>query len=292
MVQSPGYGIGGCRMEFNVVLALVLFVAAMGASIYGSMVGSGGGFIMVPVLLVLFPTADPALVTVVSLTGVVLNGVSGSFAYAKLRRIDYRAGLAFAAATVPSAIFGALVVKRLNGNQEAFRLMFGVFLTLVGLYSLVRRPFKAPAAGSAQAASPGTTTITDARGNVYTYRVNMSLGIVVSLFVGFMSSMLGIGGGLILTPLMVTIMGIPPHIATATAVFTLLFTSGSSVATHLLTGTLLKGGLVALVVGVGMVLGGQAGARLSQRVSSVSIVRLLAIALVIAGICLALTALG
>jgi uncharacterized protein len=76
---------------------------------FGTIVGSGSGFIFAPILLVLYPQEKPATLTAISLTAVFFSAASGSAAYAYQRRIDYRSGLAFAAAALPGSIVGALV---------------------------------------------------------------------------------------------------------------------------------------------------------------------------------------
>jgi uncharacterized membrane protein YfcA len=65
---------------------------------FGTLIGAGGGFVLVPVLLFLYPDEDPATITSISLAVVFFNALSGSLAYARQKRIDYRTGLAFAAA--------------------------------------------------------------------------------------------------------------------------------------------------------------------------------------------------
>src|SRR5207253_207113 len=96
----------------------VLFVyefaglAALGFAVggIGTLVGAGGGFLLVPVLLLLYPQTSPDTLTAISLFVVCANATSGSVAYAWQRRIDYRSGGWFALATLPGAVLGALIV--------------------------------------------------------------------------------------------------------------------------------------------------------------------------------------
>jgi len=68
---------------------------------YGTIIGGGGGFILVPLLVFLFPDDGPSMITAASLAVVCVNAASGTIAYAVQRRISYRAGILFAAATIP-----------------------------------------------------------------------------------------------------------------------------------------------------------------------------------------------
>ena len=84
-------------------IALGLVVGA-----YGTLIGAGGGFVLMPLLLLLYPHETPEKLTSISLAIVFLNALSGSGAYARMKRIDYKSGLIFAGATIPGAILGAL----------------------------------------------------------------------------------------------------------------------------------------------------------------------------------------
>ena len=74
-------------MNLDQLLLLVMIGFVVG--VFGTLVGAGGGFILVPVLLLLYPGASPRAVTTVSLGVVFFNALSGSLAYARMRRIDY-----------------------------------------------------------------------------------------------------------------------------------------------------------------------------------------------------------
>ncbi len=96
----------------------------------GTLIGAGGGFVLMPVLLLLYPLESPGTITSVSLAVVFCNALSGSWAYARMARIDYKSGLLFAAATVPGAIAGALSTNYLP--RRAFNGVFGVLMIVAG----------------------------------------------------------------------------------------------------------------------------------------------------------------
>jgi uncharacterized membrane protein YfcA len=96
--------------------------------------------------------------------------------------------------------------------------------------------------------------------------------------VGFVSSFLGIGGGVVHAPLLVAVLGFPTHIATATSHFVLAFMAFVATLTHVVAGTFHHGlGLRrAAALSVGVVAGAQIGARFSERLTGWTIQRLLA----------------
>jgi uncharacterized protein len=97
-------------MVFTAQTAILLVLIGFGVGAFGTVVGAGGGFILTPILLLLYPDESAQTLTAISLTAVFFNAASGSAAYARQRRIDYRSGTIFALATIPGAIGGALLV--------------------------------------------------------------------------------------------------------------------------------------------------------------------------------------
>jgi uncharacterized membrane protein YfcA len=108
--------------------------------------------------------------------------------------------------------------------------------------------------------------------------------LAASAVVGFLSSLLGIGGGIIHVPFMAQVLGFPTHIATATSHAVLAVMAGAGTITHLVQGAF--NGILyrTLFLAVGVVLGAQVGARLSGRVRSAWLLRLLALALLLVGL--------
>ena len=244
---------------------------------YGTLIGAGGGFVLVPVLLVLYPHESPELITAISLAVVFCNATSGSVAYARMRRIDYRAGLWFSAAAVPGAILGALSTSFIP--RRAFDALFGALLLLVSTYLFVRPHSKHTgpdplATSSADLHSPS----------------NLRKGAVLSLFVGYFSSLLGLGGGIIHVPALVRLLKFPVHTATATSHFILAIMALTGTLAHVATGGFHHGMRRSIALSIGVIIGAQVGARLSTRLSGSWILRGLAIALAIVGVRILFTA--
>jgi len=99
---------------------------------YGTLIGAGGGFVLVPFLLILYPRESVETITSISLAVVFFNALSGSVAYARMRRIEYRSGLIFSAATIPGAILGALATAYLP--RRLFDTIFGLLLIAASVY--------------------------------------------------------------------------------------------------------------------------------------------------------------
>jgi uncharacterized membrane protein YfcA len=251
---------------------------AVGA--YGTLVGAGGGFALVPILLLAYPGQSPAQLTAVSLAVVFANVTSGSISYFRLRRIDYSTGFILAPATIPGAIVGALVVGAIP--RAAFDVVMGGALVLVAGFLLLKPAGNFPL--GLEGRFVVSRTLTDSDGNRYSYRFNMALALAASFGIGFVSSLLGIGGGIIQVPILTTFFALPAHIASATAQFVQVATSGVGALTHVFHGDYAGFVGLTLALAAGVVVGAQAGAALSRRVSGSVIIRLLAVALGLVGI--------
>ena len=262
-------------MNFSPTIAIWLVLLGVVVGAFGTIVGSGGGFILTPILLLLYPHDRPATITAISLTAVFFNAASGSAAYAHQRRIDYRSGLAFATAALPGSIAGALVVGAVS--RSLFDLLMALVLLALAGWLLIGEPSK-PRRPRGQLSH---RTMTDRYGKTYDYDVPLRRGIAYSTVVGFASSFLGIGGGIIHVPLLVRALGFPTHLATATSHFVLAIIAGTGAATHVITDSFADGHGVrrAIALSVGVVAGAQLGARLSLRASGRLVEALLGIAL-------------
>jgi len=251
---------------------------------FGTLIGAGGGFILVPVLLMVYPGKSPDTITSISLAVVFFNALSGSAAYARMRRIDYRSGLIFAPATIPGSILGAFTISYVP--RRLFDAVFGVLMAAASVF-LILNPKRDEKDGIIPDNPPKghiIRNITDIEGVNHVFSYNPAIGIVLSIFVGYLSSLLGIGGGIIHVPALVHLLNFPVHIATATSHFILAIMSFSGSMVHLVKGTLSQGFFQTAALAVGVLLGAQLGAKLSNRIHGVWIIRGLAAALGIAGI--------
>lgn len=103
---------------------------------FGTLIGAGGGFILVPVLLLLYPDKSPETITSISLAVVFFNTLSGSFAYAKMKRIDYKSGVIFAVSTIPGSVLGAFTTSLIPRN--VFDGVFGVLLIATSAFLMMK----------------------------------------------------------------------------------------------------------------------------------------------------------
>ena len=104
---------------------LWLLVLGLGTGAFGIAVGTGGGIILVPLLLI-FTGMEPGLVAGTSLALVAVNSFGGMVAYRKLGLIDLRSGVMFAAAAIPGSLVAPFAVAAVSGG--VFRVLFACIL--------------------------------------------------------------------------------------------------------------------------------------------------------------------
>lgn len=254
---------------------LGLFLIGSLAGFAGAIVGLGGGFVMIPFLIFLYPLS-PQLIIGTSMAVLFVNSISSSIAYSRQKRIDYRSGAWFALMMLPGSVIGALLAEQFTG--KLFFTVFGLFLMSVSVFLLLKpnqpvRRFLSPTV---------TREFVDATGNTHTYSYHRGFGMFVSFFTGFVSSLLGIGGGSILVPTMVLLLMFPPHIATATSMFVIMLSALVGTLSHAALGNVAW--IFVLFLAPGAFLGGQLGARVAAKLPAQTLLRILAVTLILVGI--------
>ena len=267
---------------------LLLLPLGLVSGAYGTIIGAGGGFVLVPALLLLFSDKPADELTAISLTVVLLTGISASIAYGRQRRIDFVTGLLLGAATVPGGVLGALAVGNLP--RPTFDVIFGVLLLTIGIFMLHRRgaiAIREPPSG------PGLLhrELVDQDGTIHHYAYSAWQGLGLSGGIGFFSGLFGIGGGVIQVPMMITVLRIPLAVAVATSTLMLIFVSASAVAVHVAGGQLAgENAVIAVLLAAGAVPGAQVGAFLARRFASTTVTGLMVAALALVGVRLILRA--
>jgi hypothetical protein len=206
------YPLGGF-FDYVMLVITGIFIGAM-----GTMIGAGGGFMLVPILLLVYRMSPQHAIATSSVV-VFLNALSGTFSYANQKRVDYELGLKFSVFAVPGTIVGALIAQRFS--LPVFSAVFALVLALLSYSLLFKGEFYLVCAKSG--IMPAERYVFDTAGQTHTYAPDLSIGYAGSVLVGLMSGLLGIGGGLIHVPLM-NFMAIPIHVAAATSHFIITIT--------------------------------------------------------------------
>lgn len=210
------------------------------AGIIGSMIGLGGGFVIVPALT--FAGFSPTLAASDSLFAAFCNAVASTLSYARQKRIVYSLGLKLALFSIPGTVLGAYISDDISSST--FKILFGIVLIASSVYIYSRRKMEPK--------------------EYHLSKQIMMLAIGASFFAGIISSLFGIGGGTVFIPLMVVAIGLSMKLAAPTSQFILMFAAASGMIVHSLLGhpDYAQAGLLS----IGAFAGGIVGSRISSRV--------------------------
>jgi hypothetical protein len=288
---------------------LGLLIAGFFVGLYGTLVGIGGGPLIVPLIAMVYHY-DTAPLIATSLFVIFFNTLSGSIAYFRENRVDVVAGTKFGLAAIPGALVSTFAVYQID--LDIFSFYFGLFLLALAVYIFFRpaesdavmvipatagpvttgvktrsNPIRGSRYSSARATRDMSSAesdpfkeenlayriIEDTMGNIYKYKVNEPLGMAVTALIGVFSTFLGIGGGLVQVPVMVYLLSFPIHVATATTHYITAINTGFTLIPFMVNNDVAYG--PAITLSVAAVAGAQVGARISNKIPGKTLLKLL-----------------
>jgi uncharacterized protein len=216
------------------------FLIGLIAGIFGGLVGLGGGVVMIP-LMVGFMKLTQHKAHGTSLVALVFTGISGAITYALKGSIDITASLLIATTAIFTARAGAHYAHALP--EWKLKRAFGIFLIFVSVLLLLK-PYLSLSTGSVSAS------------------VKIIILLATGIFTGFLSGMMGVGGGTIMVPAMVLLAGIGQHTAQGISLLAMVPAGGVGAFTHWKLGNVTANLLIGLVPGI--LIGTYAGGTLAH----------------------------
>jgi hypothetical protein len=254
-----------------VIVGLLMVAGGAAAGVFGSLLGLGGGVLLVPLLTLGFGLPLREAVGV-SLIAVIVTSSAAAGVYLERHVANLRLGMTLELFTAIGALVGGSIAFLLD--ERLLSLLFAVLLLYVAA-TMARAGFRSSPETTTDTADPDPhaehdpgppeppTTLERLSGPGYRVR-NLGLGVVGASVAGLLSALLGIGGGIVKVPLMHLAMGVPFRVATATSNMMIGITAAASAVIYLT-----RGGIDPYVAGptaIGVFVGATAGSRLSHRV--------------------------
>lgn len=247
----------------SIPLFFVLLMLGFIVGLPASMCGLGGGFILVPTLILVF-NLPPQSAIAISLVAMCGTTISASIGYIKQKRVDYKLALLYDVFDIPGVIVGAYLTTILPKN-----LLIGIcgffilFLSLLMLRNLRKRSFSTKNKESDMTCNGWGRKVSDSMNKVFEYKIRRpGLIMVSSLLSGLVTGLAGLGGGITDTTTMI-LLGVPAHIAVASSEFAMALTNGAGVITH---GFFQNISIeYALPITIGTIIGAQVGVLLAKR---------------------------
>ena len=225
---------------------ILMLAGGAAAGLFGSLLGLGGGILIVPLLTLGFGLELREAVGV-SLVSVIMTSSAAAGVYLERRIADLRLGMRLELFTAIGALIGGSIAFLID--ERWLSILFAGLLVYVAVSMLRAR------------APDGS----DGRPEDRSYEVrNVPLGVVGATGAGVVSALLGIGGGLVKVPLMHLLMGVPLRVATATSNLMVGITAAAGAVIYLARGEIDP--YVAGPTAIGVFLGASVGSRVAHRI--------------------------
>ncbi len=268
-------------MDTYTLVTLVLILISFIISLFGSIVGFGGGIFMVPILVTVFHFRLTEAVGAVMIA-LIPSSIISTYLNRKEGHVDFRMGIFLELPTMLGVVIGSLLLSFISARR--LEIVFAIMVLLFGLSFIVnlRKSGKGGIDVFYWLNKMKPRFIIKNEPNFVAYRVSIWLVLFFGMLAGTLAGLFGIGGGFLKTPTMIKVFKIPAKIAAATGLFMIVITSITGSISHYLQGHIdfTKAWPIMLGFSVGA-LGGQ---RLNVKLDSNSLENLIGLGLILASL--------
>lgn len=251
--------------------------------ILSGMFGVGGGFLMTPLLF--FIGIPPAVAVATEANQIVASSFSGVLAHLKRKTVDLRMGVVLLIGGLIGAALGVQLFNALKAIGQVdllVKLCYVLFLGIIGSLMFVESL-------RAMMKSRGGKTVPTRRKHTWVHNLPFKMKfrtsglyisvippILVGVLVGILAAIMGVGGGFIMVPAMIYLLGMPTKVVVGTSLFQIIFVTAFTTLLHATTNFTVDMGLAVLLL-VGGVIGAQIGARIGVKLKAEQLRVLLAV---------------
>ena len=275
------------------VNAFLLFGLGGLVGMLSGLFGVGGGFLITPLLF--FIGIPPTVAVATGANQVVASSVSGVLAHIKRRTVDFRMGVVLLAGGLLGSALGIWafnLLSRLGQIDLVVQLSYVIFLGLIGLLMLqeslraLRRARKGPAAPIKRHQHLWVHKLPlKMKFRTSGLYISVAPPLLVGLLVGVLAAIMGVGGGFIMVPAMIYLLGMPTKVVIGTSLFQIIFVTGFTTFMHAWTNQSVDLMLAMLLI-IGGVVGAQIGTRIGAKLRAEQLRILLALLVLV--VCLKL----
>ncbi|MBS9715929.1 sulfite exporter TauE/SafE family protein [Pseudohalocynthiibacter aestuariivivens] len=251
--------------------------------ILSGMFGVGGGFLMTPLLF--FIGIPPAVAVATEANQIVASSFSGVLAHLKRRTVDLKMGTVLLIGGLVGAAFGVQLfntLKSLGQVDLLVKLCYVVFLGVIGglmffeSLNAIRRSRKPGAVAARKKHNWIHNLPFKMKFRTSGLYISVIPPLIVGVFVGVLAAIMGVGGGFIMVPAMIYLLGMPTKVVIGTSLFQIIFVTGFTTLLHATTNYTVDMALAVLLL-VGGVIGAQIGTRIGVKMKAEQLRILLAI---------------
>ena len=257
--------------EVSVNIFLLLGLGGI-VGVLSGMFGVGGGFLMTPLLF--FIGIPPAVAVATEANQIVASSFSGVLAHFRRKTVDFKMGTVLLIGGLTGAAVGVVIFNYLKAQGQVdllVKLCYVVFLGVIGSLMFVEslnalRKSRNNATVTTTRRQRGWMQALPLKTRFRTSGLYISVlpPLVVGLFVGILSAIMGVGGGFIMVPAMIYLLGMPTKVVVGTSLFQIIFVTGFTTLLHATTNYTVDMALAVLLL-VGGVIGAQIGTQIGTR---------------------------
>ena len=275
----------------------IFVVLGMGAAVgfLSGMFGVGGGFLITPLLI--FYNIPPAVAVATGANQVVASSVSGALVHFKRKTLDFKLGTMLLLGGIAGSLAGVFVFAKLRelGQLDLIvSLLYVVFLGTIGglmLWESLGAMARAKGGPAPSLRKPGQHNWIHKLPLKMRFRSSKLFVSVIPVlglgaFIGFLASIMGVGGGFIMVPAMIYLLKVPTNVVIGTSLFQIVFVAAFTTIVHAMTNQTVDVVLAFLLM-IGGVIGAQYGAKVGQRLRGEQLRALLAGLVLLVGLRLA-----
>jgi uncharacterized membrane protein YfcA len=256
------------------VNALVIVGLGAVVGILTGMVGVGGGFLTTPILI--FYGIPPAVAVASATTQITGASVSGVMAHKRRRGVDYRMGAVLVVGGTLGALSGGWLFRLLQESGQIDTVIALLYVILLGIIGTLMAKEAATALDIIQPRNAGqkrrrrhnpVIAVLPMRWRFYESGLYISplAPLALGFFAGMLTVLLGVGGGFIVVPAMIYLLGMSTSVVVGTSLLQILFVTAATTLIHATT-TKSVDIVLAVLLLFGSVIGAQYGARFAQKV--------------------------
>ena len=256
-----------------------IVIVALGAltGILSGMFGVGGGFLTTPLLI--FYGVPPTVSAASAASQVTGASVSGVFAHTRRNGVDFQMGSVMVAGGILGTAFGASLFRLLQEIGQIDTVINILYVLLLGSIGMImaRESFQALRAERSGEAIPARKRrhhplVASLPMRWRFYRSGLYISplapLILGMVVGVLTMLMGIGGGFVLVPAMLYILGMSASVVVGTSLFQILFVTMATTMMHAMTTKAVDIVLASLLL-IGSVTGAQIGAKFAQMASPI-----------------------
>lgn len=268
-------------MDTYLLIIILLIAISCLISIFGSIVGFGGGIFMVPILITIFHY--PLEIAVGSvMVSLIPSSLLSTYINRKQGFVDFRMGILLEIPTIVGVILGSLMLSFLSSERLEILFALMVFLLGISFFLKIKSKTKRKIRLFYHLNKMKPRMIIKNPGHFVAYRISIWMIGFFGFLSGSLAGLFGIGGGFMKTPIMIKVFKIPAKIAAATALFMIVITSFVGSISHYLQGHV--DFVQAWPIIVGFAFGALAGQRLNVKIKDKVLEKMIGFALLLASL--------